>query len=364
MVKKEKIRFGFFPKILIITFAAALLPLGVNWYFSLQNSAKVARQNVDKQFSQLNGGLVEFVDTWIEMNVRMLRQNAGSEKMISMEKEKQTQVLKQIADVYDWNYLAFTVDLYGQNVARNDGKKLKYYGDRMYVKDVLRGDPLGKQVLIGKTSGKPAFVLSVPIKKKYGPRKGVLAIAMTISDVSERIANVKIGETGSAFLVDERGKIIAHQSMEYTTTRRDLSRHPAVMMSVSQRDKLIYYTDQDGQKMVASAQKTSHGWTMVVEQNYEEAFKPIIEARKNAIILGIFAAVFASFIAFFSSRGLSIPIQRITSIADKISVGRLDSNVDYTWRSDEIGMLARAIERLSTSTNILMSQLYGKQKGL
>lgn len=36
------------------------------------------------------------------------------------------------------------------------GKKTRYYGDRKYVQTVLGGAPRGQQVLIGKTSGKPA----------------------------------------------------------------------------------------------------------------------------------------------------------------------------------------------------------------
>ena len=70
---------------------------------------------------------------------------------------------------------------------------------------MLQGASRGQQVLIGKTSGKPAFVLSVPIREEGEPISGVLAIAMKITDISERVTQAQIGKTGYAFLVDEDG---------------------------------------------------------------------------------------------------------------------------------------------------------------
>ena len=360
MAKKKKIRFGMFPKMLIPMAFIAIVPLVVTWQVNLKTTTESIQQNVEKQLDSLSTGLVSYVDTWVEMNLRMLRQNAATSQMRSMDAQAQEEFLKLITKEYDWNYLAFTVDSYGQNVARSDGKPLTYYGDRDYVKQVLQGSPHGQQVLIGKTSGKPALVLSVPIRFGAEPLKGVLAIAMTIAQISEHVTQAKIGETGSAFLVDELGKIIAHQSPEFTKERKDMSGHPAFIASRSRKMHLTYTIADTGQKMVSVAKKSDYGWTLVAELPYEEAFAELSVINRKAQIFLAGTLVAVVLIAFIVARSLSIPIKRLTLTTEKLSKGRFDLKLRYTNRKDEIGALSKAIELLATSNKILLRQMAAK----
>ena len=356
MAEKTKTRFGIFPKMLIAMALIAVVPLAVTWYINLKTTSDRIHQHVNQQLDLVAEGLVSYVDTWVEMNLRMLRQNAALPQIWSMDPNQQNKLLKKITDVYDWNYLAFTVDSEGQNIGRSDGKKTRYYGDRKYVQMVLRGAPRGQQVLIGKTSGKPAFVLSVPIQHPDKPLQGVLAIAMTIADISERVTQVQIGKTGYAFLVDEEGKVIAHQSTEFTKTRKDLSDHPAAV-AVRQGTRNIIYTNEQEKQMVATARKTRYGWYLVAEQSYDEAFAEVDAANRKALTLLVATLAVVVLVALLLSRGLSIPIQRLTTLAEEISRGKINSQISYTNRKDEIGALARAIERLSTSIRLAIKRL-------
>jgi methyl-accepting chemotaxis protein len=54
---------------------------------------------------------------------------------------------------------------------------------------------------------------------------------------------------------------------------------------------------------------------------------------------------------------LSIPIQRLTTLAEEISRGKINPQISYANRKDEIGALARAIERLSTSIRLAIKRL-------
>lgn len=360
MAERKKIRFGMFPKMLIPMAVIAIVPLVVNWQVNLKTTTESIHKNVNKQLEGISTGLVTFVDTWVEMNLRMLRQNAATSQMISMDAQKQEELLKLITKEYNWNYLAFTVDNHGQNVARSDGKALKYYGDREYVKQIMRGADHGIQVLIGKTSGKPALVLSVPIRLGGKQLEGVLAIAMTIEEISEHITQAKIGETGQVFLVDEVGKIIAHQSPEFTKERKDLSGHPAVLASRSRTMDLIYTDFKTGRKMVSVARKTDFGWTLVAELPYSEAFAELSVINHKAVIFLIGTLIAVILVAFIVARGLSIPIKRLTRTTERLSKGKFDSKLSYTHRKDEIGALSNAIELLVTSYKILLRQMSAK----
>ena len=360
MAKKRKIRFGMFPKMLIPMAVIAIVPLVVTWQINLKTTTDSIQLNVNKQLDELSTGLVNFVDTWVEMNLRMLRQNAATSQMRSMDPNKQEELLKLITKEYNWNYLAFTVDSYGQNIARSDGKALKFYGDRDYVKQVLRGGEYGSQVLISRTTGKPSLIISVPIRSGAEQLKGVLAIGMSIEQISEHVTKAKIGKTGHAFILDELGKIIAHQSPEFTKERKDLSDHPAFIASRSNTMELIYTDQKTGEKMVSVAQTTNFGWTLIAELPYNEAFAELSTINHKAVIFLVGTLIAVIIIAYLVARGLSIPIQKLTLTTEKLSRGEFNSKLRYTNRKDEIGALSRAIGLLATSNKILLQRMSSK----
>jgi len=156
------------------------------------------------------------------MNVRMLRQNAALDDMSSMDAKKQKPLLRAIIAEYKWAYLTFTIAPDGNNIGRNDEEALRFYGDRGYFKQAIEGRQVGQEVVISRTTGQPAVILSVPVWR-LDKVVGVLAVGTSVTEVSTTITNVKIGQTGFAFLVDDQGKVIAHPS-----ARDSLKAHPAV----------------------------------------------------------------------------------------------------------------------------------------
>lgn len=358
----KKVRFGIFHKVLLTMVLVAVAPLTAVWYMNYVNTADNVARNIGIQFQQGLGYLTHHVDSWVDMNRRMLRQNANLPDVLSMDEARQTPLMKLITEEYDWNYLAFTVAPDGQNIARSDGKKPKFYGDRVYVKQVLDGKPLGKQVLIGKTSGKPALVMSVPIANQNEPLRGVLAIAMTIAELSERITTTRIGNTGFAFLVDETGKVIAHPSSEMTSSRQDLSANRAVAEGLNGDSGDLVYTDIDGRKVIAHMQRTADKWLVVMQQDYDEAFAALQESNRNAVVMLALTVVLVILIAYLFSRRLSVPILQMTEAADAVSRGKVDAPIEGMERGDELGLLAAAINRLRNSTRIALQRLKGTAK--
>ena len=362
MTEERKVRFGIFHRVLLTMVLVAVLPLVAVWYANSLISSDTLKHTVNERFTEGLAHLTYHVDSWVETNRRMLKQNARLPEIQSMNSEKQPPLLKLITDIYDWNYLAFTVATDGQIIGRSDGKELRFYGDRVYVKQVLDGAELGRQVLIGKTSGKPALVLSVPIRNNTEELAGVLAIAMGITEVSERITSTRIGDTGFAFLVDEYGKIIAHPSEELTNSRQDMSGDPAVAAAFGKDRKSLVYTDARGRRVIAYMNRTADGWLMVMQQDYEEAYESLRETNLYALILLAVTVVLVIIVAFIFSRRLSQPILRLTQAADAISRGRMDAEIEGTDRADEIGLLAAAIVRLRNSTRLALERLTRKSR--
>ena len=282
-MSKSKKGFGIFQKILAAMLLVALVPMAVIWYLDFRSATIQNEHQIQERLSSYANGLTRQVDSWVEMNRRMLLQNASLDDMRSMNGSRQVPLLKSIIDKYEWNYLSFTTDTSGNNVGRSDGKALKYYGDRQYFLEVANGAELGKQVLIGKTSGVPALVLSTPIFNDDKKLTGVLATAMTIDDISNTVAAARIGNTGYAFLLDEKGQVVAHPSEEYTRVRKDMSTHPAFVALNQGSKRSVEFVDENGQKVLAVMARTGQGWTMVAQQDYAEAFSSEIPTTSTRV---------------------------------------------------------------------------------
>jgi methyl-accepting chemotaxis protein len=138
---------------------------------------------INQRLSTQAGAAVAYVDGWVEMNLKMLRQYAALDEMASMDPKKQQPILRSVLNEYRWTYLIFTIGLDGMNVARSYDEALRDYSDRVYVRQVLGGAPMGQQVVISRTTGQPSFILSVPIAAK-GKLAGVLAVGTGVTELS------------------------------------------------------------------------------------------------------------------------------------------------------------------------------------
>ena len=357
----QKIRFGLFGKIILVMLIVSLLPFAIFWSITLRETSQRVRVETEKLLAQTAKGLGEQVDAWIDNNVSVLRTAANLSDITSMNRKEQEPILKAIQKGHPWMYLVFTVGPDGLNVARNDGKPLKDYSDRQYYKDVIGGKKLSWQTLIGKTSKKPALVLAVPIKS--GDRLvGVIAAAMTIDVISRNIATWRQGDTGFAFLVDEKGFVVSHPNKQYVVKRKNLNSHPLIANFRKKGWQTITsnFNTNDGASAFGHVRSNIYGWALVLQQEEGEVFAAYKRTQEFALILLAGTIVLVLIIAWFSARAIVTPIMKLTDATERMSLGELNVKIDVKSK-DEIGLLAQAIGRMQTSLRLAMNRLRKKR---
>jgi len=348
-----------FQKILLAMMLIAFAPIGGMWYMTLQVKEYLT-QEISLNLTTVSQGLATKAEGWWDMNVNALQQNAASPDMLSMDSARQSPILKTLAGTYDWVFLAFTSRPDGVNVSRSDDKPPMTYADRAYFKQVMQGHRLAHELVIGRTSGKPMLVLAVPI---MGPDKtvaGMLAFSAMLKNLTEAVASVNLGTTGTALVLDPMGRLVAsgRRGAVAESMLQDMSNHPALRVSQLGDRPIEYEQDQKG--VVARTIKTKQGWTVIVQQDYDEAFAPLLSAQKDAVVVVVSALVLIVVLALSLSRRLARPICELTKVAENISLGKLDAKVAEILRGDEIGALARAIERLRVSVQMAFERLRAK----
>jgi methyl-accepting chemotaxis protein len=344
-----------YTKTFLTMLSVALIPLSFVGMRNVLDEQAQTTARVDRQFEQEARVLATDVAGWIDTNIRALQQNALLPEIRSGVPARQIPVLHAIANTYRWAFLVATIGGDGKNVARSDLSPPMEYNDREYFRQAMAGAELGYQVLIAKTTGKPALALATSFPVDTGG-KAVLMTSSHLSDVSDAIAATRIGHTGFSFLLDGKGRVIAHPSPEFQGKLVDLSTHPAFQATRSAEKARVIYTEA-GKEFVAHAVVTRLGWVIVVQQETTEAFAPIRDAIQNTVITVLAVAAVALLASYLLARALTLPILRLTTAADAVSRGETNVAIVEVDRGDELGGLARAIDRMRVSIDVAMKRL-------
>jgi methyl-accepting chemotaxis protein len=338
-----------FYRFFLALLAISLIPASAYVYQLWQTQIRT-QANVERELISTANSIVSEVDHWVELNLRSSNLIGKTNEIQSMVPTQQIPILQATDQTFEWSYTAFTTDLEGNAVARSDGKPLKFYGDREYVRTILNGDKIGQQVLISRVNGKPALCLSVPISRVQR-LVGVLVQCSKLLEISEVVANVRIGNSGYARLIDSKKRLIAHGDTSLTTEElKDLTQDPITLLNSSQTPVI---STVDGKKIVTYTVATKLDWRLAVVQDYDDAFAELEQSKFNAIIAGALLIVGIFLAAFLLGRNISRPIGQLAEVAETYSKGKLSMKIPGTTRRDEIGNLAKAIERMGMGMKVL-----------
>jgi methyl-accepting chemotaxis protein len=346
---------GLTAKVVALMLVISLVPLVSFWAIQFKQMNDRLRADIQNLMAATGKGMAGQVDEWIDKNLRVLEAAARLPDIASMDRKSQEPILKAIQKAYPWMYLVFTISESGMNVARSDQESLKDYSDRQYYKDVMSGKEASWETLIGKTSNLPALILAVPIRSE-GKVIGVLANAMTVQDISQKVATWRQGTSGFAFLVDEKGKVVAHHVEEYYLKQKNLSQHPLVAAFLGGRNGALSFAGDNGTPCVGYVCGTKYRWALGVQQEEREALNTLWRMQEFAYLLLAVTMAIVLVVAWFLARSLVSPIKELTNAADRMSLGELNVEIKTSAR-DEIGQLAEAIGRMQDSLRLSIERL-------
>lgn len=213
----------------------------------------------------------ESTKRWDSLNILALKNLASQPDIISMDSKLQKPVLERFVDNYQQFYLAFTMDREGVNVARSDNNQPKNYRDRNYYRRILLGEKIVYQSLIGRSNKRPALCIAAPIEKANN-LLGLSVICSNLESLSAEIGSLQFGNTGSVFLVDRDGKLLAHPNSSYLRGEnlRNLSEFAPVKNLLEGRSKKLAYFDKKGEKWMAVSNRVNSEWGIIITANYSE----------------------------------------------------------------------------------------------
>ena len=177
-------------------------------------------------------------------------------------------------------------------------------------------------------------------------KPGVTSAEVNLKLIWDAVNAIRIGDTGNAYVVDARGKLIAHPDISLVLRDTDLSALPQVAAALASRSPGPHDFNTDtatapegGTVLTAHALIPRLGWAVFVQQPLREALAPLYVALiQTAVLLGL-GLLLASLLGLTLARRITAPIRLLQAGAAKLGAGDLSQRLSVRT-GDEIEALA------------------------
>jgi signal transduction histidine kinase len=174
---------------------------------------------------------------------------------------------------------------------------------------------------------------------------GVSVAEVNLKFIWDVVSQIKVGEHGHAYVVDARGRLIAHPDISLVLRNTDMSR--LVQVQAAQRGEtaataqdIQSTTDIQGRPVLtAFAPVAPLGWTVFVELPVDEAYQPLISSIQRSALVLLGALFLAALAGIFLARRMVVPIQALRTGAARIGGGDLSQRI-LVNTGDELEALA------------------------
>jgi len=174
---------------------------------------------------------------------------------------------------------------------------------------------------------------------------GVSVAEVNLKFIWDVVSQIKVGKKGQAFVIDARGRLIAHPDISLVLRNTDLSRLDYVSAARAtdgapvQQGVEIVKDVQGREVLTAHAPILPLRWLMFVELPIEEAYAPLYESIKRSSYLLVGGLTLAFLAGLFLARKMIIPIQQLRLGAAQIGAGNLEQRISIKT-GDELEALA------------------------
>lgn len=285
--------------------------------------------------------------------------------------EEKLEFLQERADTYGFTERGYIdVDGWGYEVP---GEVIDYREDHCYIKGMKNEEfVFGPQ----DVAGTPIIYFCAPMKRggtNDGELIGVVYFGIKESEFSDIVSAVRVGETGSTYIMDENGTYIACDDQKYISEGMNNINH-------THKDNAEYDCRSELEKQALAITDTSStvfgnfvggnvsryaayalvgntdGWVIGVTTEAIEFMGVTLSAVFILVIIGLVGIAAAIINCIVIANGIAKPIRKTVDIMNAVAAGNLNVRIRHT-SNDETGQLANSINRTIDSLNGYVSEI-------
>lgn len=201
-----------------------------------------------------------------------------------------------------------------------------------------------------KRTAEPQYnvvAIAIPIKSEDQKLLGILVMQLKLDTLYEIARNIEVGPSGFAYMVDQRGQIVAHPKFPPQGEIVDFSSVPSVqkVLKGEKGVETLFNPIEKEERLTAYAPISKYGWGVIVQQPTAAALAVFNGCVRMLAIIYLGGFLLALFFAYFILRiidMLNLERQREATFLESIGDGVVA--IDRGWN---ITLFNQAASRIS-----------------
>jgi methyl-accepting chemotaxis protein len=360
-------------KLILALLSIAAIPLFIMSIYQLIQIDKTATNNIKAQVTEMAGTTTSTLDWWLSSKVSQLTNTVeANPEFLQMELDEINEILSHVRNSDSELAAVVALNKQGSGISASspngymDLSEREYYQKVKETKDVFITD-----ILESRSTGNKVITIAAPILDNSKNFEGLIFSQLQIDVLEDLLENIKVAETGYAFLLASDGEFISHPVEEWLGMNyKEVVTHEATKKVfdeeiLAKESGFIRYKDHEGnEKVGAYCTVAAKGWKVVVTVPASEVYE---EVNKTKLVVGILIAI-----AFICIIIVAIFIADYISAPIKFAANQLNvlANADFTIkasnksfkRKDEIGILTKAMGVMIESVRTVLQGVVSETK--
>lgn len=278
--------------------------------------------------------------------------------------------LQEFKEAFPENVEVFVTDKYGANLAATNRTSDYYQADEEWWQAAYnngQGAVYFGQPEFDESSQTFGLILAIPLYK-HGTLEvaGILRTTVNISAIVDILSAPLLGGTAHTDLYLPGDQALAPEETTQGLRPADPEALKHLSALTSSTDYETFTLDGVPSAVSASAISSTDpamqsaiqnlGWVLIVDQSEEDYLAPIRAQTGSTVTIALIIIALSAALAVLMAQLLSTPITRLTSVAEQIAAGNINTQAAVE-SNDEIGILANTFNSMTSQLHTTLSTL-------
>ena len=210
---------------------------------------------------------------------------------------------------------------------------------------------------IDDVTSEPLIVIATPVKNIFGDFQGTLVAEVNLKFMWDLVDQLKVGETGYAYVVDNQGTLLAFQDTARVLRGENVGQiaevaefleNPAAAGDITPES--ARYIGLKGSNVVGSfVPLGTPQWAVLIELPWGEAYRSIFVQAGWSFAILILVTGLAGLMANSFGRRLAAPLVDLSKTANEVASGNLAAEAKITGPAETV--------QVATAFNLMTSRL-------
>ncbi len=280
-------------------------------------------------------------------------------------KEEKLEVMEDVRIQHNYDEVGF-VEL--------DGKGYSNYGDfdfndQLHFQATKQGNLFVGEPIVNRLNGEVIIISGAPV---YNNKQivGTVYIVDFVESVNDKIGEIRFGETGSAYIINEEGKIIFHKDKQtianevnaielQNTDKKFASLAKATEKILADKEVGHLTYKHNGKKMFATygSVEGHETWRLIMTAPSIEFTSEIFASLFISSAIAILLLIIILILIIRFIKNIILPINIVTKRLVKLAEGDLKTKVEIVHTNDELATLSESLDNTIHSLNLYISDI-------